>query len=76
MSALIAKLRCKFGLHFWEQNRPLKIIDGWPTDPIHQNPTRKCIRCDKLQEWLPGYGGSEWGCWSRPSPAAIRRDQT
>jgi len=60
------KFLCHLGLHSWELNRPMSILDGFP--PIgptdYKLPTRKCRRCSKEQEWLPGYGGSEWGCWT------------
>ena len=55
---------CRLGLHRWEQSRPLSPIDGFPFygEP-YDCPTRACGRCSKAQRWLPGYGGSEWGCW-------------
>ena len=55
--------RCWFGFHKWKQSRPLQLIDGFPMSASHENPTRECTRCGKKESWLPGYGGSEWGCW-------------
>jgi hypothetical protein len=62
-------LLCFIGLHKWEQNRPLAIIDGFPPPGHYDTPKRRCTRpcCMVRQYWLPGYGGSEWGCWS-PDP--------
>jgi len=59
--------RCKIGLHQWEQERPISVYDGFPSpyDAVYQTPTRTCVRCKGQQQWLPGYGGSEWGCWMR-----------
>ena len=56
---------CFVGLHIWRQNRPLSAYDGWPApfDNTYQTPERMCERCDRKERWLPGYGGSEWGCW-------------
>lgn len=31
--------------------------------PNSRTPKRECLRCERKQKWLPGYGGSEWGCW-------------
>lgn len=57
-------IKCLIGLHVWEQSRELAPIDTFPPFFIpYQNPTRKCQRCGKEQYWLPGYGGSEFGCW-------------
>ena len=64
MRELIRRFRCWIGIHYWRQSRPIGLLDGFP--PINENyklPTRKCERCGKREEWLPGYGGSEWGCW-------------
>jgi hypothetical protein len=57
-------LLCCFGIHKWEQSRPRTTADifpcpGEPYDP----PIRVCARCGRAQSWLPGYGGSELGCW-------------
>ena len=59
MEALWNSLLCFIGLHDWEESHPL--VD--PTVHPHSNPTRTCQRCRKHQKWLPGYGGSEVGCW-------------
>jgi hypothetical protein len=57
---------CKIGLHKWKQNRPLCIRDIHPVfDYTWKTPTRTCLRCGKQQQWLPGYGGSELGCWTK-----------
>ena len=57
-------LRCLIGWHYWSQSRPIGLIDGFPPwYAKYENPTRSCTRCPKTQSWLPGYGGSEWGCW-------------
>jgi hypothetical protein len=58
-------LRCFFGLHKWQQSRKLHVVDAFPPpfDTEYQNPTRECEKCGKFQRWLPGYGGSEIGCW-------------
>jgi hypothetical protein len=57
-------LLCCLGIHKWEQSRPRTTSDifpcpGEPYDP----PIRVCTRCGRVQSWLPGYGGSELGCW-------------
>ena len=58
------KLKCFIGWHKWEQTRPVGILDGFPPWHIpYEPPKRKCLCCGKHQRWLPGYGGSEWGCW-------------
>ncbi len=57
-------LYCYVGWHAWEQNRDLHIRDMHPgLDSFWSTPTRKCIYCGTRQKWLPGYGGSELGCW-------------
>lgn len=57
--------RCWLGIHYWEQSRPLVLMDLHPGfDAGHKNPTRGCMRCHKRQSWLPGYGGSEIGSWN------------
>jgi len=57
------KLRCLLG-HKWKQSRPLTLLDSFPPSFMrYENPTRECSRCGKRQRWLPGYGGSEVGCW-------------
>ena len=70
---------CQLGIHRWVQSRPLVIGDIWPSigDPWIR-PTRLCLRCGKRQAWLPGYGGSEPGCWLTtgeiPLEAALKED--
>lgn len=50
--------------HDWRQSRKLNLVDGFPPPHLsYENPIRLCARCGKIQYWLPGYGGSEWGCW-------------
>ena len=68
--AVKRKWLCKIGIHLWEQSRPLVITDAFPFGK-YENPTRSCSRCGKSQWWLPGYGGSEFGCWcnGRRTPA-------
>lgn len=59
------KLLCWIGLHAWEQTRPIDpCTDSFP-NPYwpYEAPIRTCGRCGKRQKWLPGYGGSEIGCW-------------
>ena len=61
----MSELRCFIGLHDWEYNRNESVMDGFP--PAYGKYTqrkRRCLCCGKKQYWLPGYGGSEWGCWS------------
>ena len=58
-------LLCRLGIHKWIQNRDLHIIDIFPPPFLnYKNPERTCNKCKKTQFWLPGYGGSEIGCWS------------
>ena len=58
-------LRCRLGLHAYVASRPASIFDGFPppVDIGYRERTRTCTRCARTQKWLPGYGGSEWGCW-------------
>jgi len=62
---LRAKILCFVGWHAWEQSRVLNAYDAFPApfDSEYKNPERHCTRCGKEQRWLPGYGGSEFGCW-------------
>ena len=60
---------CFVGLHRWKQSRPVNSIDFFPPAFIaYETPTRTCERCGKFQRWLPGYGGSELGCWTSALP--------
>jgi hypothetical protein len=55
---------CFLGIHEWLQDRQLAVFDIFP--PLfmkYKNPTRKCQHCAREEYWLPGYGGSEVGCW-------------
>lgn len=68
---------CKAGLHHWKVSRDLLPIDVFPIGKDYEAPTRTCADCGKHQSWLPGYGGSELGCWvdiySTPSIAGLRK---
>src|SRR3990170_5994268 len=59
------RIKCAVGLHSWKQPRTLNVYDIFPSpfDASWQTPERQCARCEKWQWWLPGYGGSELGCW-------------
>ncbi len=61
----LRKIKCKLELHKWKQSNKLTLYDisPGPFDSNYQTPTRTCEKCDKKQRWLPGYGGSEIGCW-------------
>jgi len=61
----LIKMGCFFGVHAWKYNRPERSDDAFPCffDKTYTQWLRKCARCGKQQYWLPGYGGSEWGCW-------------
>ena len=60
------RLRCFLGLHHWAYTRPPDLAaDIFPMDPTWEPSRRACLSCDTKQEWLPGYGGSEIGCWTR-----------
>ena len=63
---MLRRILCKIGIHWphWEQSRSLEPTDGFPPHFIkYERATRTCRRCGYTQYWLPGYGGSEWGCW-------------
>jgi len=58
------KFLCKIGIHKWIQSRNVTCIDIFPPSMTpYKTPERICKRCGKQQKWLPGYGGSELGCW-------------
>lgn len=58
------QVKCFFGLHKWNQSRNITILDAFPPPFLaYENPKRMCLKCGKRQKWLPGYGGSEIGCW-------------
>ena len=62
------RLLCKIGIHKYQQSRPLTPYDVMPFFGFVYNcPERKCKKCGKEQKWLPGYGGSELGCWINKS---------
>jgi hypothetical protein len=65
-SEVYKSIRCALGLHFWKQNRPMHIRDIHPGFGMnYKTLTRECTRCGVRQSWLPGYGGSEIGCWTK-----------
>ena len=73
----IGTLKCLVGWHVWNATRPIGIMDGFPPPCVpYDNPRRTCRRCDKHQRWLPGYGGSEWGCWLNDTDPANAPLQT
>lgn len=61
---IIVNFLCKLGFHRWTYDRHFHILDIRPgfVDE-YKPPIRKCRKCEKKQQWLPGYGGSEVGCW-------------
>lgn len=74
MSQIIGRIKCALGLHAWINDRAITPYDYFPSpmDRNWQNPVRKCARCGRRQWWLPGYGGSEPGCWRPVEP--VRED--
>ena len=57
---------CKIGWHHWRQSRELRAIDAFPPMNLkYEAPVRVCESCSVVEQWLPGYGGSEFGCWQR-----------
>ena len=56
---------CKLGFHRWNQSKSITLYDMSPSplDSRYKTPKRKCKACKKEQKWIPGYGGSEIGCW-------------
>jgi hypothetical protein len=61
---MLKHVGCILGIHKWVQSRPLVQADAFPPPFVkYDTPTRKCEHCSKGQNWLPGYGGSEFGCW-------------
>ena len=57
------KQLCQLGFHWWFYTRPVDSLDIFPPIFLHRAlPTRKCY-CGASENWLPGYGGSEIGCW-------------
>ena len=51
---------CSIGLHKW--GKPDIQPNPFPVD-MTNTAKRACRRCGQRQWWLPGYGGSELGCW-------------
>lgn len=65
----------KLGIHRWEMSRPLSTLDIFPPAFLpHEAPMRRCKICGKQQRWLPGYGGSEPGCWIDVGPKSDLRE--
>lgn len=62
---------CIIGIHVWNQGRELSVYHAFPSpfDAAYETPRRVCERCGRRQYWLPGYGGSEWGCWMQDRSA-------
>ena len=61
---------CKMGFHWWLYNRPVDALDCFPPRfMLRSLPHRQCY-CGARQRWLPGYGGSEIGCWLPEDPQA------
>jgi len=59
---------CKLGFHKWQNNRGFHILDIHPGFLEEYEPRKRlCQKCGKAQQWLPGYGGSEIGCWIEES---------
>lgn len=59
-------LRCRFGIHKYQQNKRFTPDYIFPFDGSRWE--RVCLLCGKRQRWLPGYGGSEDGCWITMNP--------
>ena len=75
LRGFIGTLKCLVGWHDWKATRPIGIMDGFPPSCVqYDNPRRTCKRCGKHQQWLPGYGGSEWGCWLNQEPANVESE--
>jgi hypothetical protein len=60
-------LRCILGFHKWEYSKKLVLYDISPSpyDSNYLTPTRRCINCALIEKWIPGYGGSEIGHWTK-----------
>jgi hypothetical protein len=67
--ALIKKRQwlCMIGFHSWQQDDG--IMSPFPI-AFERLATRECCHCGFREQWLPGFGGSELGCW-----IAQERDQ-
>ena len=67
MFRLIGRILCALGIHKWKSDRPVTLYDMYPNpfDKDYKTPRAVCLRCGTRGEWLPGYGGSEPGCWMR-----------
>lgn len=60
---------CWFGIHRWKQTRAVTTGDIFPSPfESYENPVRWCAKCGREEYWLPGYGGSEIGCWMNRGP--------
>ena len=53
--------RCRLGFHKWHQNKPFTPDFVFPIGGSDWK--RFCSKCGRREWWLPGYGGSEIGCW-------------
>lgn len=62
---IIQDIKRHLGLHKWKYSKELKLYDMSPSpfDSKYETPVRTCEKCKESQKWLPGYGGSEIGCW-------------
>ena len=69
--------RCRIGLHAWKQERAVSVYDAFPSpyDRAYETPRRECERCGTRERWLPGYGGSEIGCWTGDSSVIEAKDK-
>ena len=64
------KLLCQLGLHWWFLTRPVDSLDIFPPLFLKRELPRRQCYCGERQQWLPGYGGSEIGCWLPEEPNA------
>jgi len=70
LSRWLRRMRCRAGLHHWIHTRRLTTADWYPPPWLRYiPPERHCLWCGKQEEWLPGYGGSELGCWQNKGTA-------
>jgi hypothetical protein len=66
------RILCSSGIHKWKYNRSFHIIDIYPGFELNwENPIRICLRCGRIERWLPGYGGSDIGCWCKMTDVNI-----
>lgn len=57
------RFKCWIRCHgAWQYYRQQTILDIFP--PPGMGPLRRrCFWCGCKERWLPGYGGTELGCW-------------